>query len=339
MNQGKILLEPGTLWTSIKTTTEQALKSGALKSIPTEVEIIEQDGIRFVVRILENINRKIAEQEKRDHETTETGKEFNPFLPYEADLFVADISPTHVCILNKFQVVDYHLLIITRAFESQESLLTLEDFTATEACLGDIDGLVFYNGGKLAGASQPHKHLQLVPFTETDIPISPLLKAAKSEDSLGTIPEFPFVHAVTTLNLGESAEITLEKYHTLLRTVGIKPLENNLQSGAYNLLMTREWMLIVPRQYDEFERISINSLGFAGALLVKNQEQMQLLKNITPINILNKVAFCIQQNLRKSNIYSTSRCYEVQKPHPQPPPVSKAYPFLPPAAGGFRGVR
>jgi len=296
MNQGKILLEPGTLWTSIKKTTELALKSGALKSIPTKLEIIEQNGVKFVVRILENINRKIAEQEKRDREVAKTGKEFNPFLPYEVDLFVADISPTHVCILNKFNVVDYHLLIITRAFESQESLLTLKDFTATGACLEEFAGLVFYNGGKLAGASQPHKHLQIVPFAETDIPISPLLKAVKSENAIGTISEFPFVHAFTTLNLGESAEITLEKYHTLLETVGIKPLENNMQSGAYNLLMTREWMLIVPRQYDEFETISVNSLGFAGALLVKNQEQMQLLKDITPINLLSKVAFCKQQN-------------------------------------------
>ncbi|MDP5018789.1 MAG: hypothetical protein NWQ43_16060, partial [Dolichospermum sp.] len=32
-------------------------------------------------------------------------------------------------------------------------------------------------------------------------------------------------------------------------------------------------------------------------------------------------------------------CYEVQEPHPQPPPISKVYPFLPPAAGGLRGVR
>ena len=296
MNQGKILLEPGTLWTSIKKTTELALKSGALKSIPTKLEIIEQNGVKFVVRILENINRKIAEQEKRDREVAKTGKEFNPFLPYEADLFVANISLTHVCILNKFNVVDYHLLIITRAFEPQESLLTLEDLTAVWACLAEFNGLVFYNGGKLAGASQPHKHLQIVPFAETDIPISPLLKAVKSENAIGTIPEFPFVHAFTNLDMGESAEITLEKYHTLRQTVGIKPIENNIQSGAYNLLMTRKWMLIVPRQYDEFETISVNSLGFAGALLVKNQEQMQLLKDITPINLLSKVAFCKQQN-------------------------------------------
>ena len=296
MHQQEIRLKPGTLWTSLKKTTELALKSGALKSIPTEVEIFEQDGIKFVVRILENINRKKANQEKQNQKTAKTGKEFNPFLPYEEALFVADISPTHVCILNKFNVVDYHFLIITRAFEPQESLLTLEDFTAMWACLAEFAGLVFYNGGKLAGASQPHKHLQILPFAETDIPISPLVKTAKLENDLGTIPKFPFVHAFTNINLGESAEITFKKYHTLLQTLGIKPLENNIQSGAYNLLMTREWMLIVPRKFEEFESISVNSLGFAGTLLVKNQQQVQLLKNISPINLLNHVAFPLQQH-------------------------------------------
>jgi ATP adenylyltransferase len=296
MHQQEIRLKPGTLWTSLKKTTELALKSGALKSIPTEVKIFEQDGIKFVVRILENINRKKADQEKQNQKSAKTGKEFNPFLPYEEALFVADISPTHVCILNKFNVVDYHFLIITRAFEPQESLLTLEDFMAMWACLAEFDGLVFYNGGKLAGASQPHKHLQIIPFAETDIPISPLVKAAKLDNFLGTIPEFPFVHAFTEINLGESAEITFKKYHTLLQILGINPLENNIQSGAYNLLMTREWMLIVPRKFEEFESISVNSLGFAGALLVKNQQQMQLLKNISPINLLNHVAFPLQQH-------------------------------------------
>jgi hypothetical protein len=28
-------------------------------------------------------------------------------------------------------------------------------------------------------------------------------------------------------------------------------------------------------------------------------------------------------------------CYEVQEPHPQPPPISKIYPFLPPRCGGI----
>ena len=32
------------------------------------------------------------------------------------------------------------------------------------AILAEFDGLGFYNGGETAGASQPHKHLQIVPL-------------------------------------------------------------------------------------------------------------------------------------------------------------------------------
>ncbi|MBD2292069.1 phosphorylase [Anabaena sphaerica FACHB-251] len=291
MKQEKILLEPGTLWTKVKQTTEHALECGALKSIPTEFEFVEQDGVKFLVRILSNLNRKKAAKEKQEKQTAATGKEFNPFLPYEEDLFVADISDTHLCILNKFNVVDYHLLIITRAFEEQESLLTLEDLAAMWAILADFDGLVFYNGGKLAGASQRHKHLQIVPLSGQEIPITPLIKDVNFSDAIASIPELPFLHAFTTLQMEESTIVTLEKYHALLEAVGIGAVDNHKQSRAYNLLATRDWMLIVPRSHEEFESISINSLGFAGALLVRNTEQLQLLKNIGPMNILKNVTF------------------------------------------------
>ncbi|WP_353932093.1 DUF4922 domain-containing protein [Okeanomitos corallinicola TIOX110] len=297
MTQGKILLKSGTLWDKIKQTTTHALECGALKSIPTELEIVEHEQVKFVVRILANLNRKKAAQKQQEKQTVATGKEFNPFLPYEQDLFVADVSETHVCILNKFNVVDYHLLIITRAFEEQESLLTVEDFTAMWAVLGDVDGLVFYNGGKIAGASQRHKHLQIVPITKNEIPITPLLAAAKFKDGIATIPGLPFLHAFTTFEPEESPEVTLAKYYALLEVVGIEAVDNSKQSGAYNFLATREWMLIVPRSQEEFESISINSLGFAGALLVRNSQQMQLVKDIGPMNILKNVALGFSKEL------------------------------------------
>jgi ATP adenylyltransferase len=291
---GKILLEPDRLWKSIKDQTQYALECGALLSIPTDFEFVEDNGVKFLVRILSNLLRKDTAKEQQKKKT-------NPFLPYEQDLFVADISQSHVCILNKFNVVDYHLLIITRAFEEQEKLLTLEDFTAMWACLAEFEGLAFYNGGKLAGASQPHKHLQMVPLPLTpsglQIPIEPLLTSAPFVDSVTTIPGLPFVHALGKLNPRDSpytaAVTTLELYHTLLSAVGLEALDDNRQSGAYNLLATREWMLIIPRSREDFHGISINSLGFAGALLVRNQEQMQIIKQYGPMNILKNVALAV----------------------------------------------
>ncbi|MBN3958300.1 phosphorylase [Nostoc sp. NMS8] len=296
MAQGKILLQPGTLWASVKKQTEHALQCGALLSIPTEFEFVEQDNVRFLVRILSNLNRKKAADEKQKKQSVTSGQEFNPFLPYEEDLFVADISDTHLCILNKFNVVDYHLLIITRRFEEQESLLTLEDFAAMWACLADFDGLIFYNSGKTAGASQRHKHLQLVPLPLApegpQMPIEPLVKSAQFQNSNATSLKLPFVQAFALLNSNwvqspfTGAEETLEVYRTLRQAVGL----DAKQSGAYNLLATREWMLIVPRSQEHFHSISVNSLGFAGALLVRNAAEMEILKAEGPMTILKNVA-------------------------------------------------
>jgi sulfate adenylyltransferase (ADP) / ATP adenylyltransferase len=280
----EIVLEPGILWNRVKTTTETALSSGALLSIPTECKVVEQDGVKFLVRVLSNLVRKDESTKLQKQK-----KDFNPFLPYEQDLWVADISETHVCILNKFNVVDNHLLIITRGFEEQDSLLTPQDFTAMWACLADFDGLAFYNGGKIAGASQRHKHLQIVPLPLNNIgvklPIEPFLTAAKFSDAIGVIPGFPFLHAFTHLdsdwvNPGMS---TWECYCNLLQAVGLTGGKN------YNLLATREWMLIVPRSHECFESISINSLGFAGAFLVRNTKQLQRLQEFLPMNILKSV--------------------------------------------------
>jgi sulfate adenylyltransferase (ADP) / ATP adenylyltransferase len=296
----RLLLQPGSLWTSVIEQTNYALESGALLSLPTEYTFVEQGGVRFLVRTLANLNRK-HEAKKA---TKALGKAFNPFLPFEEDLFVADISKTHVCLLNKYNVANYHLLLITRDFEEQETLLTLQDFEALWACMAEFEGLAFYNAGKTAGASQRHKHVQLVPLPLTPeslpIPIEPLLTTATFQGSIGKIPGLPFVHGFAQLDASlvesplQAAEATFAQYHALLQSVGLSPpMPENRQPGAYNLLLTRRWMLLVPRSQEDFESISVNSLGFAGALLVRNEQQLERLKNYGPLCVLKSVALPI----------------------------------------------
>ena len=61
---------------------------------------------------------------------------------------------------------------------------------------------------------------------------------------------------------------------------------NAFQTGPYNLLMTREWMLVVPRSREFYHSISVNALGFAGAMLVKGEKQMRALKERGPMHVL-----------------------------------------------------
>jgi ATP adenylyltransferase/5',5'''-P-1,P-4-tetraphosphate phosphorylase II len=56
----------------------------------------------------------------------------NPFLPYEEELWVQHLSDSHTLLLNKFNVVPHHVLVVTRQFESQQDPLNARDLAATQ---------------------------------------------------------------------------------------------------------------------------------------------------------------------------------------------------------------
>ena len=287
-------LEKGTLWHSLVRTRSHALTSGALRSFPTVHAFIEDRGVRFFVRVLSSLREKSEARTKQDAD---------PFLPPEKDLTVADITDTHVAVLNKFNVVDHHLLIVTRRFEDQDSLLTLLDFEALWLCLAEYNGLGFYNGGREAGASQQHKHLQMVPLplapAGPPVPIAPLLPGPGPIAAVGTIPAFSFLNSYVRLRPDmvdtprEAAIETFELYTAMLKSVGMNaPGASTLirRSQPYCFIVTREWMLLVPRSREHFEGISLNSLAYAGSFFVWNKEQLERLRDFGPINALRTVS-------------------------------------------------
>jgi ATP adenylyltransferase len=301
----KIMLKKGTLWERVQQATEHALRIGAQLPLPTHYEFIEDRGARFVVRILKALKRK-DEEKKRQKQLAVYGKPANPFLPYDKSLFVADISQTHVALLNKFNVINHHLLIVTRHYENQDTLLTIQDFMALQACMNEYRGLGFYNGGEAAGASQEHKHLQMVPLPIAPegpaVPLEPLFSDAVFENTFGTIPLFSFQHVFARLedkagfSLSDKGQRTFELYRQMLETLGLEtPSKDTLkiQSVPYCLLITREWMLLVPRSREFADSISINSLGFAGSFFVRSMQQMNYLKNVSPMNALERVALAV----------------------------------------------
>lgn len=288
------LLSPGSLWASVRARREHALRCGALRPLATEYEFIEQGGIHFLVRVLANLARKDAAAA-----APRTGSgEFNPFLPYETDLFVTDLSASHLCLLNKFNVLDYHLLIVTRTFIAQETWLDLADFTALALCMAEIDGLGFYNAGRVAGASQRHKHLQLVPLplapTGPQLPIEPVLATARYQAGIGVVPVLPFQHALirwapSSFTISVVATALREAYQAALAVLAL-PCEQ-ATTAPYNLLITRDWLLLVPRRQERWEDLSVNALGFAGALLARDVAQRERLRAGGPLTVLGQVGW------------------------------------------------
>lgn len=289
-----------TLWPALRARTQRALACGALQPIETALVHLEQDGMRFAVRQVSSLARKEAAR-RTDASTASGGATArrNPFLPYEPDLCVGDLSPTHVALLNKYNVIDDHLLIVTRRFVPQTALLDQDDFEALLVALRGGDALGFYNGGEEAGASQPHKHLQAVPLPLDDsglpAPLEALFASLTVTDSGARITGLPFAHAFARLDLmaGDAARTALKTCRALLHATGIDAIDVDglaHQSAPYNLLVTRRWMLVVPRAAERVEGISLNALGFAGSLFVRDAQQLDTLARIGPMTALARVA-------------------------------------------------
>lgn len=303
MNNQRHIFTGGHLLEEIEQTRENALRIGALLPIPTDFEYIEDGEVRFLIRILSRLTQKDKEKREKQLALSKENRPANPFLPYDEDLYVADISMRHVALLNKFNVLNNHLLIITRDFEDQRSLLTIDDFEALCICLAEFDGLGFYNGGVAAGASQAHKHLQIVPLPldpkGPETPIEPLLLRDIKQDGVTRIAAFPFLNAVRAIDPvvlrspRDAAAVCFDAYSQLLAATGLTPPSHGnptMQSGPYCLLVTRRWMLLVPRSREHFESISINSLGFAGSFFLRSRKEYELLRKAGPVKALQNVS-------------------------------------------------
>lgn len=261
----------------IRRATEWALASGALEPIATETAHVDAEGARFLVRILTRLERK----------ERAGGDGGDPFQDPPDTLIVGELSPTHRCLLNRFNVLEHHLLIVTRRFVHQLEPLDRGDMDALAHCLDEINGLGFYNGGRTAGASQDHKHLQLVPLPLSEatppVPIEPLL----GERGSATCSErLPFRHALRWLEPGDSADGA-----RLLRACRDAACEASVgPTDPYNLLVTRRWLMLVPRSREHFGDMSVNALGFAGSLLVRNREGLDAVRRAGPLRVLASVS-------------------------------------------------
>lgn len=265
-------------WAQVVDRADAALAAGAMHSFDCALEYVPDEAVEFVLRIATKFPRG---EDAKGRTGAAPKLASNPFANPEPALFVRDLTPAHRALLNKFSVLREHLLLVTREFEDQRSLLTERDFEALAAAMKDAEVLAFYNGGAEAGASQRHKHLQVVTLPLSprhSVPMDTLL--ASDKDRL------PFRHAFARLAPGQATNPPrmLATYTQLHREARVEVPQ------PYNLLVTHEWMLVVPRSRDKFEDISINSLAFAGSFFVRDAAHAHKIVAARPMNVLKSVA-------------------------------------------------
>jgi ATP adenylyltransferase len=90
------------------------------------------------------------------------------------------------------------------------------------------------------------------------------------------------------------ADRMLELYDAAVDAIGVveegAANDEPKRTTPYNLLVTRRWMLAVPRSREKFGSISVNALGFAGSLFVRDDAEMTRLRAVGPMGVLRAVA-------------------------------------------------
>ncbi|KZR88021.1 ATP adenylyltransferase [Synechococcus sp. MIT S9509] len=282
-------------WSKALERSEQARNCGAL--IPLGTSTIELSGPRAEQFELRQLNAALPKHHRPE------GPKPNPFLPWDSQLEVERIHNNHVLILNKYPVERGHMLLITQDWASQIHWLQPDDWRALVQVDNDSTGLWFFNSGPRAGASQPHRHLQLLPrapgericprlswFTERLL--MPAVSTCDGQISDPLVDSCVIAERPMSSNPDDQGIILHDLYRSLAWQLGLGDRSTRQPPAVpYNLLLTQSWMALIKRSQDQVRGFSVNALGFAGYLLATQRSDLawlqshggeQLLRQVVP---------------------------------------------------------
>lgn len=216
----------------------------------------------------------------------------NPFLPWETELEIRRLGQSHLLLLNKYPVQLGHVLLITQQWKPQAGWLETADWQVVAEVEADTSGLWFFNSCAAAGASQPHRHLQLLPREpgEQSCPLAPMLL----EQLAGRSEAWPWRYRLTRRHCAGgrdgAAELAhLYREHATQLGLG-DPAHHPVPAAAYNVLFDGNWLMTVLRSQEHWAGFSVNALGFAGYLLATAQSDQAWLELHGPRALLEAVA-------------------------------------------------
>jgi len=208
-------------------------------------------------------------------------------------------------VLNKFAIVPEHFILATKAFKPQTHLLEPEDLAATYACIqtyahdpaaGEL--FAFFNSGEHSGASQAHRHIQLLPIASMESGI-------KAEDEgkwkvlVDDLAGAPFATFSASIHPRMSPDELHAVYMSLYRK-GCAAIAASTNSTlpevdpagqttfSYNLGFTKNTLALLPRVTEgaaittpegrDVGKLALNGTVLAGTALVKNEAEWDTLR-------------------------------------------------------------
>jgi ATP adenylyltransferase len=153
----------------------------------------------------------------------------------------------------------------------------------------DTGGLWFFNSCGAAGASQPHRHLQLLPRLPRE-PSCPLAESLQAQVA-GSAPAWPWAYVLSPRHdpLGGTDLAPLYAQHCRQLRLGTCD-QDPVPLHPYNLIFDDQWFLTVRRLQEHWAGFSVNGLGFAGYLLATHRSDLNWLQQKGPWALLEAVA-------------------------------------------------
>ncbi|KAI6134524.1 ATP adenylyltransferase-domain-containing protein [Pisolithus croceorrhizus] len=303
---------------------EAALSSGDLYFFQSETHLKEDIGIEFEIRVCPALQKKPEQRDgqilvSQEPSVATTGQP-DPFAPpYSLNLHVGDLAlddedhtAEYVVLLNKYCVVPHHFLLVTKEFRPQTSPLLPSDLVHIYQLLlaarrANKSLIAFYNCGINSGASQPHKHVQFIEVERDGPPLEKITRNLKIEASgrpftFQSLPYANHIFRLPALSLDSTPaqlrETLFPPFYSLLDLV-ISTVRHDPAypsgSPSYNVILTLEHMHLIPRRYETYTIpgtdtvIHVNSLGYAGMMLVKSHSDLEEIKKVGPAEILRGV--------------------------------------------------
>ncbi len=215
------------------------------------------------------------------------GPKNNPFNPWDKILEVDKIGTNHQLILNKYPVQNGHILLITNTWRPQDGWLDINDWIAIKMVNNDTSGLWFFNSCPEAGASQPHRHFQLLRRDHGEISCPREKWFLDLEINNDQDSKLKKNVVVSKFNFLDKSINIYNLYLELSKKIGLgNPINDEKPRFPYNILITNNWIAIIKRKFDNVHGFSVNGLGFAGYLLVTEKSNINYLKKYGPEKLL-----------------------------------------------------
>ncbi|EHA55087.1 hypothetical protein MGG_01873 [Pyricularia oryzae 70-15] len=257
-----------------------------------QTEVIEyvDQGFKFLFMVATSLSQKPNTPEEKDV----TEQTFKPPLEPGSDINTAgfeicDVGTKHRLCANKFCYTRPQLLLLTRdGFKRQWDPLEAVDLDGIWTVLQDGQ-FAFYNCGVAAGFSRLHRHMQFVPRPEG---FTTFLDADEDDQGAqggGGSANVPFLYFRRALD--GSGRGLKEVYDGLRSEMAARSKFRSEGPGTdcpHNLIMTRQWMAVIPRRSSVLGPASTNSIGMMGLVPVSTRESVEEWKSLGPLHVLKE---------------------------------------------------